>query len=136
MPLALLDTDILNEVLKQKNPHVVKNAAEYLQQHQQFAISSIAWYEVVRGLREKGATRQLQRFERFCQHSLIHDVTTSVLDRAADLWVLARKGGYSGRDADLMIASTALEHGRVLVTGNTGHFTWIPGLTVENWRDP
>ena len=136
MQLSLLDTDILNEVLKQKNPRVVKRAAEYLQQHQRFAISSIAWYEVVRGLRETGATRQLQRFDRFCRHSIIYDVTMSILDRAANLWVLARKGGYPGRDADLMIASTALEHGRVLVTGNITHFTWIPGITVENWRDP
>jgi 6-phosphofructokinase 1 len=25
---------------------------------------------------------------------------------------------------------------RILVTGNTAHFVWIPGLTVDNWRDP
>ena len=136
MQLSLLDTDILNEVLKQKNPRVVKRAADYLQQHHQFAISSIAWYEVVRGLREKGATKQLQRFDRFCRHSVICDVTISVLDRAVDLWVLARQGGYPGRDADLMIASTALEQGRLLVTGNIGHFIWIRGLAIENGRDP
>jgi len=26
------------------------------------------------------------------------------------------------------------ENGRVLVTGNIAHSTWIPGLTVEDWR--
>lgn len=136
MQLSLLDTDMLNEVLKKKNSQVVKRASEYLQQHQQIAISSITWYEVVRGLREKGANKQLQRFERFCRHSLLYDVTTSVLNRSADLWVLARQDGHPDNDADLIIAATALEHSRVLVTGNTSHFSWIPGLTVENWRNP
>jgi hypothetical protein len=39
-------------------------------------------------------------------------------------------------DADVLIAATALEHGRVLVTGNTAHFSWIPGLAIEDWRQP
>ena len=33
-----------------------------------------------------------------------------------------------------IIAATALEHKRVLVTGNTAHFSWVPGLRVEDWR--
>jgi len=47
-----------------------------------------------------------------------------------------RRGGHPGRDADLIIAATALEHGRVLVTGNTLHFAWVPGLKLSNWRLP
>jgi hypothetical protein len=27
-------------------------------------------------------------------------------------------------------------YGRALVTGNAAHFSWIPGLRWENWRDP
>jgi hypothetical protein len=34
----------------------------------------------------------------------------------------------------LIIAATALETGRALVTGNTAHFGWIPALTIEDWR--
>ena len=52
MSPSLLDTDILNEVLKQKNATVTGHAAAYLAQHGQFAISSITWYEVLRGLKE------------------------------------------------------------------------------------
>ena len=44
--------------------------------------------------------------------------------------------GHPQTDADLIIAATALEHSRVLVTGNTTHFAWIPSLTLENWRAP
>jgi predicted nucleic acid-binding protein len=34
----------------------------------------------------------------------------------------------------LIIAATALEHGRALITGNTAHFQWVPGLQIDNWR--
>ena len=136
MDAALLDTDILNEVLKQKNVQVLQHASAYLGQHGQFAVSSITRYEVVRGLKEKQATKQLTRFTTFCQHSLILPTSDAILDRAADLWVAARRGGHPGRDADLIIAATALEHGRVLVTGNTPHFSWVSGLRLANWRQP
>jgi predicted nucleic acid-binding protein len=136
MDIALLDTDMLNEVLKQKNAQVVQHASAYLGQHGQFALSSMTRYEVVRGLKEKQAAKQLARFTTFCQRSLILPITEAMLDRAADLWVAARRGGHPGRDADLIIAATALEHNRALVTGNTPHFEWIPGLKLANWRQP
>lgn len=136
MPLCLIDTDALSEILKQKHPVVVQKAGAYLAQNQQFAFSSMTRYEVVRGLKAKRATRQLQRFATFCQHSLIFAITDAVLDRAADLWVAARTAGLPRNDADLIIAATALEHGRSLVTGNTAHFSWIPNLVLEDWRQP
>ena len=34
---------------------------------------------------------------------------------------------------DLMIASIALRHDLPLLTGNTRHFSRVPGLRVENW---
>ncbi len=134
MPPALLDTDILSEVLKQKDAAVVANAANYLRQHRQFAVSAISRYEVMRGLRFKNATRQLQQFERFCQHAMVSSISDAILDRAADLWADGERRGHPHRDADLIIAATALEDARVLVTGNVQHFVWIDGLVVENWR--
>jgi tRNA(fMet)-specific endonuclease VapC len=136
MDAALLDTDLLNEVLKQRNPNVIRHAAAYLAQHGQFAISSITWYEILRGLKEKNATAQLVRFEAFCRNTLILPVLDDILERTADLWVTGRNQGMAPNDADLIIAATALHHNRVLVTGNTTHFAWIPGLTLENWRNP
>jgi predicted nucleic acid-binding protein len=56
--------------------------------------------------------------------------------RAAELWADARTGGQPHDDADLIIAATALETGRVLVTGNVPHFAWITGLRLEDWRHP
>lgn len=131
---ALLDTDILNEILKQKNAAVIAKAAEYLRQHQRFAFSSMTRYEVIRGLTFKQATRQLKNFETFCRHSEILPISDAILDRTAELWAAGERGGHPHRDADLIIAATALDHGKVLVTGNTRHFSWIPGLSLEDWR--
>ena len=94
----------------------------------------MTWYEIIRGLKYKRATRQLRNFEQFCNNSIVCPITSDVLQHAADLWVVGERGGHPHRDADLIIAATALEQGRALVTGNTGHFTWITGLVVEDWR--
>jgi tRNA(fMet)-specific endonuclease VapC len=136
MDAALLDTDMLNEVLKQKNVNVIRHAAAYLTQQGQFAISSITWYEILRGLKEKNATSQLVRFEAFCRNTQILPVLDEILEQTADLWVSGRSQGMAPNDADLIIAATALHHNRILVTGNTAHFGWIQALKLENWRKP
>ena len=136
MPIMLLDTDILSEVLKQKHPIVGRKAVAYLAAHRQFTFSSMTRYEVVRGLKEKAAPRQLQQFATFCGHSVILPISESILDRAAHLWVTARQAGTPKKDADLIIAATALEHGLGIVTGNAIDFSWIAGLTLEDWRLP
>jgi tRNA(fMet)-specific endonuclease VapC len=136
MDLALLDTDMLSEVLKQRNANVRKQARQYLRSHGQFALSAVTRFEIIRGYKEAGATTQLARFHTFCGHSLILPLTDAIFDGAADLWVVARQGGHACGDADLLIAATALEHGRRLVTGNSSHFAWIPGLAVDDWRQP
>ncbi len=135
MKLSLIDTDMLSEILKKNDSNVLRHASDYLTQHQLFAISVMTRYEILRGLRDKNATRRIELFETFCQNAELLAITDEVLDRSADLWVEARKGGHPRYDADLIIAATALEHGRVLVTGNTPHFDWVPGLVVENWRE-
>src|SRR5262245_48786971 len=120
--LALLDTDILSQLLKHKNPTVAQRAAAYLAAHGLFAFSALTRYELIRGLKAKHATAQLQRFQLFCQQSQVFPITDPILDRAADLWVDAQQQGRPCSDADLLIAATALGHGRVLATGNAAHF--------------
>lgn len=136
MDESLLDTDILSEVLKRKDANVLAKARQYLSQHQRLAFSAITVYEIVRGLKATRAKRQHAEFLKRVGTSDVFPVSLPVLMRAAELWVTARAGGHPRDDADLIIAATALEHGRVLVTGNTAHYSWIPGLTVADWRQP
>lgn len=134
MPPFLLDTDIPSEILKQRDPKVIQRATAYFQAHGQFAFSAFTRYEVVRGLKAKNASTQLARFETFCQNSLVLPITDAVLDRAAELWIVGRSGKHPHKDADFLIAATALDSSRTLATANTVDFDWIQGLAIENWR--
>ena len=134
MDATLLDTDVLSEILKGKDARVLEIAGRYLAEHQRFAFSAISFYEVLRGLRARRAVRALNGFLRLADDSEVVSVSMAVLRRAADLWADARQGGHPRNDADLIIAATALETGRVLVTGNLPHFAWIQGLSLADWR--
>jgi tRNA(fMet)-specific endonuclease VapC len=136
MTAVLLDTDMLSEVIKLRDATVRNHALDYVKQHGSLAFSAITRYEVLRGYKQQGETRQLANFAIFCQHALIMPVTDAIWDRTSDLWAFARQNGHPHGDADLVIAATALEHRRTMVTGNRRHFAWIPGLTILDWRQP
>ncbi|TWW07908.1 hypothetical protein E3A20_29640, partial [Planctomyces bekefii] len=67
MAIALLDTDMLSELLKQRHPQVTSRAAEYLRLQGKFAFSVFTRFEISRGFKEQGATNQLTRFKEFCR---------------------------------------------------------------------
>jgi tRNA(fMet)-specific endonuclease VapC len=136
MQPALLDTDTLSELLKQRNAMVAARGKAYLRSHGQFSFSAFTCYEIRRGCLEKQAVRFLARFEAFCTHSQVLSLSEAILARAADLWVTGRRGGQPHSDADLLIAATALEHNLALITGNSRHFSWIHGLQLDDWRTP
>ena len=136
MDEALVDTDLLSEVLKAQDTRVLGKAQQYLTEHGHLSFSAITFYEVVRGMLAHRAPKQLANFLERADDSDVIPISLPILLRAANLWAAARAGGHPSDDADLIIAATALEVGRVLVTGNTAHFSWIPGLRIEDWRQP
>jgi tRNA(fMet)-specific endonuclease VapC len=136
MQPTLLDTDMLSELIKLRNVAVQQRALDYMQHIGPITFSAITRYEVLRGYKRTNATTQLARFQVFCQQAIVLAIDDAVVEQAADLWSLAQVGGHPDNDADLIIAATAFVHRRVLATGNTRHFSWIPGLTVEDWRNP
>lgn len=79
-PAALLDTDILSELLKQ-HPLVLQRVRTYLAEHERLAFSIITRYELLRGLKAKQARTQEAAFTLLCQASLILPLTDQVVDR-------------------------------------------------------
>ena len=131
--LALLDTDILSELLK-KHPLVTERIRRYLAEHSRVAFSIITQYEILRGLKAKQAQAQEAAFNAFCQVSLILPLTDQVVERAATLYGQLYRRGELMADADLLIAATALDAQRILITNNLVHSQRIPDLFVENWK--
>ncbi len=131
---AILDTDILSEVLKRKDQQVLAHTRQYLAEHGRLAFSAMTVYEIIRGMRATQATRQLREFFTTVGTSDVFPVSLPVLMRAAELWAEGRNGGHPHNDADLIVAATAMDAQRVLVTGNTGHYSWISGLQLADWR--
>jgi tRNA(fMet)-specific endonuclease VapC len=139
MDRSLLDTSTLSDVIapRAKRPAAVAaHVAKYLSEHGRLTYSQISCYEILRGLRKKGAATQLQRFATFCQNSELLSVSYEVLDRAAELWADGQQRGITVDDSDLFIAATALVEGLPLVTANRKHFAWIAGLAISDWREP
>lgn len=129
---VVLDTDILSAIMRQK-PAVVSTAQAYLREHYQFHFSIITQYEILRGLKAKGATQQIATFENFCSQNTILSLSEEVISKAAEVYADLRKRGELIGDADILIAATAIVNKLGIVTNNEKHFQRISGLHVENW---
>lgn len=130
----LIDTVTLSEVIKGRDPQVLRRAREYLSLHGCFQFSIMTRYEILRGLKAKDAFRQIERFEERCRESVVFPLSDEIVVRASEVYGALHKRGALIEDADILIASTALVHGLALVTENASHFERIPGLIVESWR--
>lgn len=130
---VLLDTDTLSLYFK-KSPKVVAEAQNYLQQHQIFTFSAITRFEILRGMKVKSATGQLNFFNLFCGQNEIIELKDQIIICAADIYANLYKKGQLIGDADILIAATALESGFPVVTNNESHFNRISGLQILNWN--
>jgi tRNA(fMet)-specific endonuclease VapC len=134
--VCLLDTDIVSHIRRGTNPLVSQRALSYLAPQGNFTLSLITRYEILRGLKATNATAQLAGFEAWCQRHDVRPLTDPIIVLAADLWAGLRQTGRLIGDNDLLIAATALHHGLTLATGNTAHFSRIPGLALDDWTKP
>ncbi|MGO8671366.1 MAG: PIN domain-containing protein [Capsulimonadaceae bacterium] len=140
MQRALLDTDIISEIIKQINPVVATNARNYLAVHERYTLTAVTVHEIIYGLVRKGALRQLQ-------NALAAFAMNEVLVPTLDDYKLAgeTRGRATGQGqqlqmSDCLIAAVAFRLRLPIVTGNTGHFQAVQAaglsITLENWRNP
>ena len=134
LPVALLDTTTLSDIMKGRDPNVRQRARQYLATHGCFEISILTRYEILRGLKAKRATQQIILFDRQCEKSQVLPLTDATIVKAADIYAHLHQQGQLIGDADILIAATALVHDLVLVTENPAHFSRVPNLIIESWR--
>lgn len=139
MSRALLDTDVLSEVLKNRDAVVARAAADYLAKYGEFTVSVVSLMEISYGLHRAGRTKQLEAFEA----TLGRDCNVLPFDGQAALLAgrieaeLERVG--TPIDApDVMIAAIAVGARLPIVTGNVDHFEAVQRagypVAIENWR--
>ena len=127
---ALIDTDVAIELMRQ-NPVTLRHLAGY---DDAVLVSSITAAELFFGAyNSANPDKNVARTRDFLGRFQRVTVTDAVADRFGRLKAELRRQSVQVAPFDLMIASIALEHGCVLVTGNTRHFNRIEGLQIENW---
>lgn len=129
----MLDTNIVSDLVR--NPqgsvtqHIIKVGSETI------CISIITAAELRYGCARKGSAKLLANVE-----AILGSIQVLPFDVPAD----AEYGGIraeleaAGKPIgpnDLLIAAHAYALGAVLVTANTGEFSRVRGLQVENWLD-
>lgn len=131
--MYLLDTNACIRILNNRSPPLV----ERLQRcdPSEIRLSSVVKAELLYGARRSlRVAENLAVLARFFQPF----VTLAFDDVCAEHYgvvrvQLEREGRPIGPN-DLMIAATALAHGLVLVTNNTGEFSRVAGLAIEDWQ--
>jgi predicted nucleic acid-binding protein len=135
---ALLDTDILSEVIKAVDPTVASNATTYRRAFGSYTLSAITVMEVISGLQRVQRPQGIQKFLNniSSEEVLVFDRVDGQLAGEIE-GDLERTGQFIGW-ADPMIAAIAIRNSLELVTGNFVHFQRIQQLgyplMLANWR--
>ncbi len=140
MDKALLDTDMLSEILKGRNPTVVQRAAAYKKIFNQLTTSVITVMEIVAGFHKVSRKDALKKFLTSLNAGEVLAFDQPCAEIAGRIYAdLKRTGQPIGR-ADTMIAAIALNHSLTLATGNTHHYKRVQTLgyplQIDNWREP
>lgn len=77
--------------------------------------------------------RVLRQIELLVEAHEIVELTEEVAEQYARFRAELETRGAGIGGNDLWIAATALAHGATLVTNNTGEFSRVPGLMIEDW---
>ena len=127
----LLDTNILSDLVRQPQGAIARRIAEV---GEETICTSIVVAAELRFGAEKSDSNKLED-----QVDLILSAIEILpLESPADReygklrHYLARNGMLIGPN-DMLIAAQALCAGLIVVTANTGEFSRVPGLIVENW---
>ena len=139
MRQALIDTDILSEIMGGKNQAVLRSSHQYYRVFRRYTISAISLLEIQSGLTYSPKVDALKTFEAIGPFLEVLPVDEDIATTAGQITGLLKANGLGIERFDPIIAATAIEHDLTLVTGNIRHHQRIIDigypLTLENWRD-
>ena len=133
MSVFVLDSNIVSFYLRQ-DQQIIQKTRDMLLSGNEVVISTIAYYEVKRGLLAIKAERMLNEFFALCRTLGVGQFDNSLLDFAADIYCELRNNKQIVEDADILSAAFCKCHNFTLVTHNIKHFEAISGLNYCDWK--
>lgn len=128
----LLDTDTFSEMVKGINPSITKRIERL--RTGDAGLSVITRGEVMFGLQIKSVKLLAkQRIDRLLRAIDTLPLTTEVANHYGELRAHLRRLGTPIGPNDLWIAAHARALNLILVTNNTGEFSRVPKMKIENW---
>ena len=136
---VLLDTDILSEIQRAKNNAVLNRSSAYEETHEPLSLSSLSLFEIVQGWHHAGRPERASIFLSWASRRVVLPFDHRCAHLAGQIGGALMRVGRTIGVVDVCLAATAIQHGRVLVSGNTAHFGYVRDagfdLQLENWRD-
>jgi tRNA(fMet)-specific endonuclease VapC len=132
--MYIFDTDSLSNILKKKPSIFLLKRLSSLPKSSQFT-TSINISEIYFGAyRSKYKKEILKAYE----EKVFPNINILSFDMDSGkiygrIKAYLEKRGLSKSEPDLRIASIAIQHNMILITGNIKHFLNIPGLEIEDW---
>ncbi len=127
----LLDTNILSDLVRQPQGAVANRIVQAGEET--ICTSIIVAAELRFGAEKSDSAKLTDRVDLILSAIEILPLESPAdRDYAKLRHYLARNGTPIGPN-DMLIAAQALSSGLIVVTANTGEFSRVPGLNVENW---
>ena len=132
--MYLFDTDTLSNIVKRTPSEQLLRRLQGLPMGLQYT-TSINIGEIYYGACR---TQRRDQIIKVFEAHVFPNVTILQFDKKSGvafgrLKAALEKQGIGCSEPDLRIAAIAIQHDRILITGNVKHFVDIPGLSIENW---
>ena len=138
MDKALLDTDILSEIVKGINQRVKLKATAYRAVFGYYTTSVITVMEVVQGWHKLQREDKVQAFLATLATELVLMLELQDAELAGRIYADLERTGQPIGDPDSIIAAIALQRNLTLVTGNLTHYQRLQALDyplkLDNWK--
>jgi tRNA(fMet)-specific endonuclease VapC len=131
--VRILDTDVCVEILR-GSPRVLERRRAI---RDEVGTTTMTAAELFFGAaRSVAPTENGALVRAFLASLAVHGLDVSAAEIFGELKAGLARAGRTLADADLIIASIALAHGAILVTGNRQHYERVPMLAIEDWLRP
>ena len=130
--IYMFDTDTVSFFMKDNPKSLRPRVAKH--EKDEFCISAITYAELMFGLK-RNYSKQLD----YWLHEVLDKFRVIPFEETSagiygEIRTILEKSGSSLDNMDMLIASSAIAAGAVLVSHNTRHFSKIRALTVEDWK--